>query len=118
MIKQHVEELNSMILSGKTMDAFEKFYADNVSMKENGHPATVGKDANRDREIEFFGNVTEFRGAEVLSTVVDEEQGVAMCQWNWDYTHKEWGVMKYTCVSVQKWENGQIVSEQFHYSPN
>ena len=42
-----VDELNQMILEGKILDAFEKFYADDVVMQDNDYPVRVGKDMNR-----------------------------------------------------------------------
>ena len=39
--------------------------------------------------------------------------GVTMCEWHFDYTHAEWGDVKYDQIAVQEWENGQIVRERF-----
>jgi hypothetical protein len=36
-----VDELNQMILEGKILDAFEKFYADDVVMQDNDYPVSV-----------------------------------------------------------------------------
>lgn len=112
-IKQKITELNNLVLSGKAMEAFEKFYHDDVVMQENDHQPTVSKDTNRQREIEFFNNVTEFRNAEVHDVLVGDD--VSTVIWQYDYTHKEWGVRKYTQVSVQHWKDGQIIKEQFFY---
>ena len=112
-LKDKIEHLNSLILEGKAMDAFEKYYDDNVVMQENAAAPTIGKDANRQREIEFFGSITEFRGASVISTTVGDE--VTMVLWDYDYTHKDWGVRKYQQVAVQNWKDGKIVKEQFFY---
>jgi len=113
MIREKVEELNKLILEGKGMEAFEKFYHENVEMRENDQEPTIGKDANRKREEEFFGNITEFRGAEVLNVATGKD--VSMVQWNFDYTHKEWGDRKYTQVAVQEWKDGLIIKETFYY---
>ena len=53
------QELNQMVLNGKAMEAFEKFYADDVVMQENSNEPCVGKDANRTREEEFFASLEE-----------------------------------------------------------
>ena len=52
-IKENVSELNNMILEGKILDAFDKFYADNVVMQDNNHPVREGKAACRQFEEEF-----------------------------------------------------------------
>ena len=112
-IKSMVTELNEMVLQGKAMEAFEKFYADDVVMQENNNPPTVGKDANRKREEDFFGSITEFRGANVVDVAVNED--TAFIKWHFDYTHKDWGVRKYDQIAVQKRKNGKIVNETFYY---
>ena len=64
-IETSLNELNRLVLSGNTMEAFDKFYHDEVVMQENEFPPTASKLANRQRELDFFINISEFRGAEV-----------------------------------------------------
>ncbi len=52
-LKANVEALNEMILGGKILDAFEKFYAADVVMQDNNYPPRVGKDENRVYEEAF-----------------------------------------------------------------
>lgn len=110
---QNISDLNDLILQGKALDAFEKYYHDDVIMQENESTPTVGKDANRKREQEFFEAITEFRSARPLKVTVGE--GVTMVEWHYDYTHKDWGVRNYRQISVQEWKNGKIVKETFYY---
>ena len=112
-IHEKINHLNSLILEGKALDGFELYYDDKVVMQENESEPTVGKEANRHREIEFFNSITEFRGASVEQVAVGDN--VSMVVWNYDYTHKDWGVRKYRQVSVQHWKNDKIVKEQFFY---
>ena len=44
-LKPLVDELNQMILEGKIIDAFEKFYADVAVMQDNDYSQRLGKDA-------------------------------------------------------------------------
>lgn len=113
-LKELVNELNSMVLRGEIMEAFEKYYADGVVMQENEQPPTVGKEANREREKQFLANVTEFRGAEVKAVAVGDD--VTMVEWFFDYTHKEWGKKIYHQIAVQRWRDCKIVHERFYYA--
>ncbi|HIC31886.1 MAG TPA: nuclear transport factor 2 family protein, partial [Flavobacteriaceae bacterium] len=99
---------------GKAMDAFEKYYHQDVSMQENENPPTLGKKKNREREMEFFDSIVEFRGAKPLKVSVGE--GISMVEWHYDYSHKDWGDRNYTQISVQEWKNGQIIREKFYYN--
>ncbi|GHM99101.1 hypothetical protein WSM22_05910 [Cytophagales bacterium WSM2-2] len=110
---EKITDLNDLVLQGKALDAFEKYYHEDVVMQENESLPTVGKHANLKREIDFFSAITEFRGAKPIHVTVGE--GVTMVQWHYDYTHKEWGVRNYRQISVQQWKDGKIVREQFFY---
>jgi hypothetical protein len=112
-IENALLELNNLVLSGNLLEAFDKYYHD-VSMQENGLSPTVSKAANRQREIEFLKNITELRGAEVEGIGVGNNVSFAI--WNFDYTHKEWGVRNYSQVSIQEWKDGKIINEKFVYS--
>lgn len=112
-VLEKISDLNDLVLQGKALEAFEMYYHDQVVMQENENEPTIGKEANRKREEEFFSSITEFRGARPLKVTVGE--GVSMVQWHYDYTHKEWGVRNYTQVSVQEWQDGKIIREQFFY---
>ena len=114
-IKENVAELNSMILKGEILPAFDKFYAENVVMQDNDTPAREGKKACREFEENFVNNLTAFRGAEVKDVLVSEEAGIAAIEWHFDYDHKEWGTRNYTQVAVQRWQDGKIVNENFMY---
>jgi len=112
-IHEKLNEINNLVLSGKMLEAFEKHYHDDVVMQENAGAPTVGKDANRERELEFLGSITDFRGAKVLDVAIGDN--VSFVKWEYDYTHKEWGDRNYVQVSVQHWEDGKIIREQFFY---
>jgi len=122
-VKSNIEELNSMILSGKMMEAFEKFYADDVVMQENEDEPRKGKELNREFEKKFLENVQEFHNAEVRSVAVGEckktGNPLSSIEWFMDVTFKDGNRKKFTQVAVQRWnEQGQIVKEKFYYNPN
>lgn len=113
-IENSLNDLNSLVLKGKMLDAFEIYYHDDVVMQENEMPATLSKEANRQREIGFMNSITEFRSAEVKALAVGDN--ISFVIWKYDYTHSEWGVRNYTQVSVQEWKDGKIIKEKFIYT--
>lgn len=114
-IEHSLNDLNKLVLDGKMMDAFEKYYLPDVVMQENELTPVVSKEENRKRELAFLNNITEFRNAEVKGLGVGD--GISFVIWKYDYTHKEWGVRNYSQVAVQTWKDGKIIREQFVY-PN
>ncbi len=115
-LKQHVDDLNRMILGGEILDAFEKYYADDVVMQEGSKEPRRGKDANREYEEQFVGSVQAFHDAEVKALAVDEEAGVALSEWLMDVTLDGQGRQQLEQVSVQRWEDGQVVHERFYHA--
>ena len=114
-IQELENEVNSSIPTGKAMEAFEKFYADDVVMQENSDEPFVGKDVNRKRELEFFGSVEEFHGAKVVSSAVNEEAGVGFSEWVYDVTFKSGGRVKMEQTAVRYWKDGKVVKERFYH---
>jgi len=108
------QELNDMILQGKILEAFEKFYADDVVMKEEDKER-VGKDANREYEEQFVNALEEFHAAEIVSRAVDEENHVTLSEWHNEMTLEGVGRVEQKQVAVRTWnEDGQITSEKFY----
>ena len=110
------QELQSMIGQGQMMEAFEKFYADNVVMVEPMAGTTEGKDANRKREEEWLSSVAEVHGGGVNGITSNEEDGITMSESWMEATYKDGNRVKMEEVSVKKWEGDQIVHERFYYN--
>ena len=112
-VKEMVEDLVKMINEGKMRDAFEKYYADNVTMQENEGAPRVGKDANREYEKAFVSGIVEFHSAKTLGIATGDNYSTV--ESFMDVTHKDWGRVARSQVAVQRWQNGKIVSEKFYY---
>ena len=106
-------ELNQMILGGQILDAFEKFYADDVTMQENKGELRKGKDVNREYEKQFVSSVKEFHGAEVTAEAVSED--VSFTEWWMDITFQDGNRARLEQVAVRRWKDGQVVAERFYY---
>jgi len=113
-LNQLDQELNEMILQGKILEAFDRFYAEDIVMEEEGEER-VGKEANREYEEQFVGALKEFHSAEILSRAVDEENNVTLSEWHNDMTLEGMGRVQQQQVSVRTWnDDGQITNEKFY----
>ena len=108
-------ELNEMIVARKHSEAFEKFYADDCEMQENSDPPTRGKDANRERERQFFAILDEFHSIELKASAVGDD--VSFSEWRNEMTLEGIGRVTTEQTTVRRWKNGQVVSERFYYKP-
>lgn len=107
-------QLNQQILAGDILGAFDKFYAPNVVMQENSEPPVEGKQANREREVQFVNSVEQFHGAKVHAAAVKGDKSFS--EWEMDITFKGGQRAKLAQTAVRTWSNDQVVSERFYYS--
>ena len=108
------KQVNDDVLSGKAMEAFEKYYAEDVVMQENSEEPRRGKAVNRKAEEEFFASVEAFHGASVKASAVNGD--VTFSEWEMDVTFKGGHRVKMSQVAVRQWKNGKIVHERFFYN--
>jgi ketosteroid isomerase-like protein len=108
------KQLNDDVLSGKIMEAFEKYYADDVVMQENSEEPRKGKTENRKAEEQFMASVEAFNGASVKASAVNGD--VTFSEWEMDITFKGGSRVIMSQVAVRKWKNGKIVHERFFYN--
>jgi hypothetical protein len=111
-VHEHVQAVIDGILAGKILETFDKYYADDVIMSENGVEERVGKAANRAYE-EGFVNSVEFHGATVGRVVVEGEH--AAVEWIFDFTPKGGERVTQKQVAVQTWKGGRIIREDFYH---
>ena len=107
-------QLNQVILEGRIMDAFEQYYADDVVMQENTEAPTIGKAANRDRELGFISAVETFHGVTLVASATEGD--LSFGEWILDVTFKGAERSPMHQVSVRRWRNGEVASERFYYN--
>ena len=111
-IKPHVLDLIALVESGRMLEAFERYYANDVAMQENVSAPTVGFDANYARESAFYGSLREAKFTPV-SIVVEGDR--AAINWIFDYTTGDGQRYRMDEIAVQTWRNGKIVHERYIY---
>jgi len=115
-LQQKFDDLSQKVLSGQILEAFEEYYADNVVMQEDSEEPREGKEANRKYEEQFVNSVEGFHDGNVTTVAVNEEDGVVLSEWFMDVTLKDAGRIQIEQVSVQHWEDGQVVHERFYHA--
>ena len=111
---EKITDVYNHIGQGKAMDAFEAYYHDDVDMILEDGKVVSGKDANRDRENEFFGSVEEFHGMDVKSITSNEETATTAVECVLDVTFKGGGRVEIEQVATQNWKGDHIVKERFY----
>ncbi len=111
---EKTQDLYNMIGQGQLLEAFDKYYADNVVMTEPAG-SREGKAACRDYEVQFLNNIQEFHNMTVDAIASDEDKGVVFVETSLDVTFKDGNRVKMEQVAVQRWERDRIVHERFYY---
>ena len=104
-------KLNEMIVAGKLMEAFERFYADDLTMHDGGD-AFAGKDANREREQEFVDSVAKVNELTLHASAAEGD--VSLSEWTYDVEFESGDRAKWRQVAVRRWREGDVVEERFY----
>jgi len=106
--------LYDMMSNGAIMEAFEKYYHEDVVVKEPNGDTREGKNAQRKAITEWFDAVEEMHGDATEFVTSNEEEGVTMVQ---SFTDVTIGGTRapFREIAVQQWEGDQIVHEEFFY---
>lgn len=106
------DQLNQLIIQGKSMDAFEKFYAEDVVAQENDDPERVGRAPWMRARQEMERGIKRF-SARVLAHAANGD--TSFSEWEYDIELEGMGTMRIAQVSVRRWRDGTVVRERFYH---
>ncbi len=105
-----------MMGEGKMLEAFDKYYHDDVVMVEATGDVREGKETTRKFEEQWLASVKEHHGGGVHAITANEEAGVTMVETWFEATFQDGNRMKMEEVAVQHWKDGQVIRERFYYN--
>jgi ketosteroid isomerase-like protein len=106
------DQLNTMIIRGKSVEAFRKFYAEDVVSQENDEPERIGRDAWMRGRQEMEKSIKKFN-ASVLAHAANGD--TSFSEWRYDVDLEGMGPIKITQVAVRRWKDGKVVRERFYH---
>lgn len=113
-LTQQVQAFHELIEKGDTLQAMELYYADAVTLHENDEPLRVGKSACMAHEKKLLTQVSDLQ-IKVLHQAIDLVAEVVFSELDLFFVNGKGEKQRLHEVSVQHWQNGQIVKEQFFY---
>ncbi len=105
--------LNDMLVRGRFLEAFDRFYHDEVVMQENSNEPTRGKKENLEREKGFFGNVEEVEESTLVSSAVSGD--VSLSEWVVRLRFKDGSTHQVQQAASRRWRDGLVACERFYY---
>jgi SnoaL-like domain len=106
------QALNDLIIAGKTVEAFEKFYAEDVVARENSESERVGREPWMRGRLDFERKLKKF-SARVIAHAADGD--TSFSEWEFDLEIEGMGAMNIAQVAVRRWRNGRVVRERFYH---
>src|SRR5207248_9444342 len=114
-VAEFEQKLNRELQDQKVLEAFDRFYADDVVMQENSGEPCRGKAANRQRTLEWAETVSQFHAARLIGSAVSGDR--AYSEWEYDVTYKNGTRHQMDEIAVRVWRDGKVVSERFYLDP-
>jgi hypothetical protein len=111
------KEINELVLQGKMMEAFMKFYGDDVIMIENDGSSNSGKAACQAYEEGFMSSIVEFKEAKLLSSIVlpspdSNYEFLVIATWYNDIMTTNYPI-KGNQTSFTYWKEGMVRKNEF-----
>ena len=113
-----IESLGAFIAlceQGKTLEAIERFYAEDVVVFENHERARAGREGCLAFETNALAQLTEPARLRARAHAANAQAGVAFIEWVIRFLGEDGRPMRLDEVAVQRWAGGRIVEERFYY---
>ena len=112
-IKNEFEGFANLIKQGKTLEAIDRYFDDNVIQRENGTTIEGKLKLRHDEEIKL-GRVTSL-GIEVRDVVIEEVRQMVWGEMSLTFNSKTAGLLKLNEAFYQKWKDGKVLEQRFYY---
>ena len=107
-----LRDLDRLVLAGDILGAFDKYYADEVVMREGNSEPVRGKTANRARLEGFLASLQAFNGATLHSYGVGKD--VTLSEYTFDLVAENGAPLIWNEVIRRQWVNGKVVDERYY----
>lgn len=109
------EEFVSLVEEGRTLEAMQRFYADEVVVFENRELSRAGKERCIEFELEQQKEAHRPATLRALKHACNETTGAGFVEWLIRFETAAGRPMRLEEVAVQSWRDGEIVEERFYY---
>jgi len=112
--KEKAKDIYEQLQQGKLLDAFDKYYHQDVVMTEP-RGTRKGKKECREYEEQFLESIKEFHNLEIRNIGSNEAEKTSFIESMMDVTFKDGNRAEMEQIAVQKWKDDQIIYERFYY---
>lgn len=110
-----VDAFIKTVEDGRYVEAIERYYAPEASMRENGAEPRQGLAALVANEQAVLARFATIKASRLGPVLVDGDQ-VAIT-WAFDFALPDGGALRLEEVAWQRWDGDKVVEERFFYDP-
>jgi hypothetical protein len=111
--RQRVQDLIAYVERGEFPEAIERFYDEQVVMRDNLMAPTIGRAANVERERAFTKYIATLHESRAREVLIDGDRVVI--HWILDFTGTDGKRSRFDQLALQRWKGDRIVEERFVY---
>lgn len=105
-----LDELIGLVAEGKALDAYEKFYHQDIQKTDLDGVLQSGKEVLLKNGKEALSGITEVRDFSAVGKIVKGNRSFLVWSIDLDNTN---GTLKVVEVAVQDWKDGKIIDERY-----
>lgn len=113
-LADHVDAFVALCTSGRSLEAIEQYFADDVVVYENRELARAGRVQCLAFERDSLAKQVVPAKLVCRGRAVDEPTGAAFIRWEIRFT-MDGTPMRLEEVAVQRWAGARVVEERFYY---
>ena len=114
-LRRRLDEFIGLVESGRSIEAMQRFYAEDVMMFENRELSRAGREACITYETEHLAKNGQPQ-LKATKRAADSHTGVSFIEWVVQFRSPTSGrPIRLEEVAVQKWAGSEIIEERFYY---
>jgi ketosteroid isomerase-like protein len=113
--QQTVETFVQLVEASRTVEAMQRFYADDATMRENMGAPRTGKAALIQHEEDALATIQTLKARCVRPILISGD--VVVIRWVFEIEDKQGKTMRFEELAYQRWQGELMVEEQFFYDP-
>lgn len=114
-VEHAVRDFIDLCTTGQTVEAIERYYADDVVVFENHELARAGIRKCAENERQAIARQSVAPVLKVLGHAVNETSGISYITWVVRFIDANERPMRLEEVAMQRWSHGKIIEERFFY---
>ncbi len=110
-----VDSFVRLIEEGRTVESMQRYYAEDALVRENMNPPRLGKPALIKHEEDALASIKSLKARCVRPVFIAED--LVVIRWIFEIEDKNDRIVQLEELAYQRWNEDQIVEEQFFYDP-